>query len=266
MNLPGAGEGDAGGPKATGIATRAVEAVGISVHFSGLVALSEVDLSVAPGEILGLIGPNGAGKTTLVNVLSGFQPAQAGAVILEGKEVTRWSPDRRARAGLARTFQNIRPFRVLTAAENVEAGALAAGMSRVDTRETVGRLLALLHLTHVADWPAGVLSHGDERRLGIARALAAAPRVLLLDEPAAGLNEYEGDRLLETLWSVRDQLGCALLVIEHDMRLVMRLCERLQVLDYGKTIAIGTPEEVQKDPAVIAAYLGSGHGVNGGSS
>lgn len=234
-------------------------ATDIAVHFAGVRAVDHVDLTLHANEILGLIGPNGAGKTTLVNVLSGFQRPNTGRVIMSDRDITNWSPDRRARAGLTRTFQNIRPFKFMSVAENVEAGALASGVRRIHADEMVDRLLDLLRISHVADSEASVLSHGDERRLGIARALATSPQVLLLDEPAAGLNEVEGDELLDSLLSVRAELGCALLVIEHDMRLVMRLCERIHVLDYGKTIAIGPPEKVQADPTVIEAYLGTGH-------
>jgi branched-chain amino acid transport system ATP-binding protein len=250
------GPGPTPGPGRPSTGTRLV-ARDVHVHFAGVRAVDGVDLELAEGEILGLIGPNGAGKTTVVNALSGFQRPTAGRVELDGHDVTRWSPDRRARAGLARTFQNIRLFRSMTAAENVEAAALGAGVRRTAAVARAAEVLALFGLADRADRRADSLPYGDERRLGIARALALRPRLLMLDEPAAGLNEAESDELLHTLVRIRDELGCGLLVIEHDMRLIMRLCDRIQVLDYGRTIKIGDPEAVQRDPAVLEAYLGT---------
>jgi branched-chain amino acid transport system ATP-binding protein len=233
-----------------------LRARGVDVRFDGVHALAEVDLTLAPGEIVGLIGPNGAGKTTLINVLSGFQRPTAGAVVLDGVEVTRWAPYRRARAGIGRTFQAVRSFAGLTVRDNLLSAAYAAGRGRRAARRLADDTLALVGLTDRAGTPAGSLAYGQERWLGIARALCAGPRYLLLDEPAAGLNEQEGDELLAMLRGIRDRDGCALLVIEHDMRLIMRLCERLHVLDHGRTIAVGPPAEVSRDPLVLSAYLG----------
>jgi branched-chain amino acid transport system ATP-binding protein len=219
-----------------------LECRGLKVHFDGVKAVDGVDVALHGGEILGLIGPNGAGKTTLVNALTGFQRPTAGSVYLDDVEVTGWPPDRLARAGLARTFQAVRLFAGLTVLENVELGAMGVGLGRRDAQRWAWELLGRLGLTEIADLLAASVPHGMERRLAIVRALATRPAFLLLDEPAAGLTEVESDTLM---------------VIEHDMRVIMRLCERIQVLDHGKTISIGTSAEVQSDPAVLKAYLGT---------
>ncbi len=234
-----------------------LSARGVAVHFAGVRALDGVDLDLAQGQILGLIGPNGAGKTTLLNVLSGFQRPTSGTLRLDGEDVTGRSPVRLARAGVVRTFQNVRLFSRLTVEENVEAGASGAGASPREARRRARELLRRFGLADRADSPADGLPYGDERRLGIARALAASPRFLMLDEPAAGMNEAESDQLLDTLLAVRETDGCGMLVVEHDMRLMMRLCEGLQVLDYGQTLAVGRPEEVRRDRRVLEAYLGA---------
>jgi ABC-type branched-subunit amino acid transport system ATPase component len=233
-----------------------LEARGLEVHFGGVHAVDGVDLVVKKGEILGLIGPNGAGKTTLVNALSGFQKPSAGTVLMNGRDVTGLSPHRLARLGLARTFQSVRLFPGLTVLENVELGGVGVGMRRPAARKWARELLERLKLGNLASLYATGLPHGLERRLGIVRSLAAKPTFLMLDEPAAGLNEQESDELVGSLTLIRDDFSCALVVIEHDMRLIMRLCERIQVLDYGKTISIGTPAHVRSDPAVLTAYLG----------
>jgi branched-chain amino acid transport system ATP-binding protein len=233
-----------------------LEARGLAVHFGGVHAVDGVDLELHKGEILGLIGPNGAGKTTLVNALSGFQKLTAGRVLVNGEDVTGWSPHRLARRGLARTFQSVRLFPGLTVLENVELGGVGVGMRRPAARRAAMELLDRHGLGDKAESLATGLPHGLERRLGIVRALAAKPTFLLLDEPAAGLNERESDELVGALTLVRDDFSCALVVIEHDMRVIMRLCERIQVLDYGKTISMGTPAQVRADPVVLTAYLG----------
>jgi branched-chain amino acid transport system ATP-binding protein len=229
----------------------------VTVEFDGLTALADVDLSLEQGEILGLIGPNGAGKTTMVNVLSGFQRPTNGEVAVAGEAMTGARPDRVARKGVARTFQSVRVFPALTVRENVEAAAVASGSNRRDARGACDDLLERMGLADQATKSADALPHGDERRLGIARALATRPRFLLLDEPAAGLNEAESDELVMRIRAIRDDFGCGVLLIEHDVRLMMDVSERIQVLDYGKTIAVGTPQEVRHDPRVIAAYLGA---------
>jgi branched-chain amino acid transport system ATP-binding protein len=233
-----------------------LEATGLAVHFGGVHAVDGVDLSLRKGEILGLIGPNGAGKTTLVNALSGFQKLTAGTVRMDGNDVTGLRPNRLARRGLARTFQSVRLFPGLTVLENVELGGVGVGMRRPAARKWARELLERLELDDKAGLYGTGLPHGLERRLGIVRALATKPAFLMLDEPAAGLNEQESDELVGSLTLIRDDFSCALVVIEHDMRLIMRLCERIQVLDYGRTISIGTPAEVRRDPAVLTAYLG----------
>jgi branched-chain amino acid transport system ATP-binding protein len=233
-----------------------LEAHGIHVRFGGVMAVNGVDIALRSGEILGLIGPNGAGKTTLVNVLSGFQAPTEGDIWLNHEDVTTWTPRRRAANGLARTFQDIRLFTDLTVFENVEAGALGVGLGRKEARRMASELLDRLALGDKHDHPAASLPFGDERRLGIARALGTKPRFLLLDEPAAGLNETESDELVKTLMAIRGEFSLALLIIEHDMRVIMSLCERIQVLDYGTTIAVGSPAEVRSNPLVLTAYLG----------
>jgi branched-chain amino acid transport system ATP-binding protein len=252
-------EASAGVSQATapvGNGTDHLEARGLAVHFGGVRAVDGVDLALRKGEIVGLIGPNGAGKTTLVNALSGFQRTTAGTVLLNGKNVTGLSPHRLARRGLARTFQSVRLFPGLTVLENVELGGVGVGMRRPAARKWARELLERLKLDDKAALYGVGLPHGLERRLGIARALAAKPSFLMLDEPAAGLNEQESDELVGSLTLIRDAFSCALVVIEHDMRLIMRLCERIQVLDHGKTISIGSPAEVRRDPGVLTAYLG----------
>jgi branched-chain amino acid transport system ATP-binding protein len=243
-------------PAAAANGAELLEARGLKVHFGGVHAVDGVDLELSKGEILGLIGPNGAGKTTLVNALSGFQKPTAGRVLLNGDDVTGWSPDRLARRGLTRTFQSVRLFSGLTVLENIELGGVGVGMRRPAARRAARELLERLGLGGMADAFATGLPHGLERRLGILRALAAKPTFLLLDEPAAGLNEHESDELVGALMLIRDDFSCALVVIEHDMRVIMRLCERIQVLDYGKTISMGVPAQVRADPAVLTAYLG----------
>jgi branched-chain amino acid transport system ATP-binding protein len=231
-------------------------ATGVRVNFGGIKALDGVDLVLNRGGILGLIGPNGAGKTTLVNVLTGFQRPTDGTVVLAGVDVARWSANRIARRGVARTFQNVRLFSGLSVHENIELGALGVGSTRGRAKQRAWELLERMELTAKGGSLASSLPHGEARRVGILRALAMLPNFLLLDEPGAGLNETEVDDLVGVLRRIREDFGCGLLVIEHDMRLIMELCESIHVLDHGRTISIGNPNEVKKDPAVLAAYLG----------
>lgn len=240
----------------------AVRAENVKVHFVGVKAVDGVDLTLRSGEILGLIGPNGAGKTTLVNALTGFQPPTEGRVFLDDIEITGWAPERIGRLGLGRTFQGIRLFGELTAFENVELGALGVGVSRNEARRRATELLERMNLSDRADQKASSLPYGDERRIGLLRVLAMMPRFLMLDEPAAGMNEAESDDLRAAIASIRDEFVCGVLVIEHDMRVIMTLCERIQVLDHGKTISVGAPAEIQRDPAVIMAYLGTKRGAS----
>jgi len=219
-------------------------------------ALREVTLELRRGEILGLIGPNGAGKSTLVNVLSGFDRPSSGAVELEGRDITRWRPSRRGRAGLARTFQHSHAFRSLSVRENVEVAALGAGTPPRAARARAEELLDALGLGAGADAPADTLAQGDERRLGVARALATSPRFVLLDEPAAGLPEAELPALSAAVRSVRDDREAGVLLIDHNMGLIMEICDRIHVLDQGRTLAEGTPADIRANLDVAAAYLG----------
>jgi branched-chain amino acid transport system ATP-binding protein len=234
-----------------------LETRGVTVAFAGLVALEDVNLRLGRGEILGLIGANGAGKTTLVNVITGYQRVKAGAVNLDGRDITGLPPHKRARLGLGRTFQAGRLFSRLSVRENVEAAAVGVGMRRTAARTKAREVMEITRLSHLAEMRSGALPYGEERRVAIARALASSPRYLAVDEPAAGLNEAESERLLELIAEMREREGLGILLIEHDVGLVMRLCDRVQVLAGGRTIALGTPDEVQRDPNVIAAYLGT---------
>jgi branched-chain amino acid transport system ATP-binding protein len=233
-----------------------LRAAGVSRSFAGVQALRDVTLELHRHEVVGLIGPNGAGKSTLVNLLSGFDFPEAGSVELEGRDVTRWRPHRRGRAGLSRTFQHSRSFRGLSVRENVEVAALGAGTGPRAARHRAEGLLESLGLTAYAAAPAGSLPHGDERRLGVARALATEPRFVLMDEPAAGLPEAEVPAFAEVVRSVRDDHGAGVLLIDHNMALIMGVCDRIQVLDQGRTLAEGTPGEIRENLDVAAAYLG----------
>lgn len=234
-----------------------LRAEGVTVEFSGLRALDGVTLRLRKGEILGLIGPNGSGKTTLVNVLTGQVQPVSGTVWCESEQITDLSPRQIALRGVLRSFQTVRLFRNLTVSENVESAAIAKGASRRQARETASGLLAEFGLLHRRDDLASALSYGDERRVEIARALAAEPKYLLLDEPAAGMNEQESELLLAVLAKLPEERNLGLLIIDHDMPLIMRLCHRLQVLASGKTIGEGDVDTVRRLPAVIEAYLGT---------
>jgi branched-chain amino acid transport system ATP-binding protein len=233
-----------------------LRASGVSRSFEGIHALRDVTLELARGEVVGLIGPNGAGKSTLVNVLTGFDRPTSGTVELDGRDVTRWTPGRRGRNGLARTFQHSHAFRGLTVRENVEVAALGGGAGPAEARRRAQRLLELLGLDEQADRPAAELPHGHERRLGVARALAIEPRYVLLDEPGAGLPEAEIPELTAAVASLRDEHGAGVLLIDHNMALIMDISDRIHVLDQGRTLAEGTPDEIRANLDVAAAYLG----------
>ncbi|MDP9255160.1 MAG: ABC transporter ATP-binding protein [Actinomycetota bacterium] len=219
-------------------------------------ALDAVTLELRQHEVVGLIGPNGAGKSTLVNLMTGFDLPTSGRVELDGREITGWSPHRRARSGLARTFQHSKSFRDLTVRENIEVAALGVRAGPAEARRRADELLSLLGLTAQAETPAGSLAHGDERRLGVARALAMQPSFVLMDEPAAGLPEGEVPEFAAVVRAVRDDHGAGVLLIDHNMALIMDVCDRIHVLDQGATLAEGAPGEIRSNLDVAAAYLG----------
>ncbi len=233
-----------------------LRASSVSRSFTGVQALDGVTLELHRHEIVGLIGPNGAGKSTLVNVLTGFDQPTTGTVELEGRDVTGWSPHRRGRSGLARTFQHSRSFGGLSVRENVETAALGVGAGPREARRRGAELLGLLGLDRLANVPASSLAHGDERRLGVARSLATEPRFVLMDEPAAGLPEAEVPDFAAVVRAVRDDHGAGVLLIDHNMALIMEVCDRIHVLDQGRTLAAGTPTEIRGNLDVTAAYLG----------
>ena len=236
-----------------------LRASGISRSFEGVRALAGVTLELHRHEVVGLIGPNGAGKTTLVNIVTGFDLPTAGSVELAGDDITSWAPHRRARAGLARTYQHGRLFSELSVRENVEVAALGVGAPPREARRRADELLDLLGLEPRADDPAAVLPHGEARKLGVARALATSPRFILMDEPAAGLSEAEVPGLAEVVRTVRESREAGVLLIDHNVGLILEVCDRIQVLDEGRTLAEGTPDEIRRNIDVTAAYLGRAH-------
>jgi branched-chain amino acid transport system ATP-binding protein len=233
-----------------------LHAAALSRTYAGIRALDDVSIAVHRHEIVGLIGPNGAGKSTLVNLVSGFDLPTSGSVVLNGVDITGWPVHRRVRAGLARTFQHGHAFPALTARENVEVSALGSGVSAGAARRRADDLLDLLGIADHAGIEASSLSHGDERLLGVARALATEPKFVLLDEPAAGLNEEEIGAFADTIRLVRDERLAGVLLIDHNVPLVLGVCDRIHVLDQGITLAEGTPAEIRSHPAVAEAYLG----------
>ncbi|MCL7999720.1 ABC transporter ATP-binding protein [Brucella sp. 21LCYQ03] len=230
---------------------------GATVEFSGLRALDNVSLSLAPCEIVGLIGPNGSGKTTLINAITGQVPITSGSITLGDRTISGLRPRQIALGGISRSFQIVRLFNNMTVIENIEAAAIARGDSLRSSRLTAERLIEEFKLEAKAHDVALALNYGDKRRVEIARALASNPKFLLLDEPAAGMNDAETELLLHTLTHLPSQRGLGIMIIDHDMALIMRLCHRLHVLASGKTIAAGSGDDVRRHPEVIKAYLGS---------
>jgi branched-chain amino acid transport system ATP-binding protein len=245
---------------------------GVSVHFGGIAALTDVALTVAAGEVCGLIGPNGAGKTTLFDVVSGVRVPDHGVVRLDGREVTSWSAVRRARSGLRRTFQRVQTFGWLSVADNVLAalewrgggGGMLADLVGLparrrherERRARVDEVLELCGLAAVADQPVGSLPIGLARMAELARAIVDRPRLLLLDEPTSGLDDTEVARLGERIHEIRAEESCAVLLVEHDVSFVMGRCDRIVVLNLGEVLAVGSPQQIQNDAAVRTAYLG----------
>ena len=251
--------------------TPVLETKKLGITFGGLKAVQDFNIQIYQGELVGLIGPNGAGKTTVFNMLTGVYVPTEGTVLLNGVPLNGKKPHQFVAAGVARTFQNIRLFKQMTVIENVKTAftkdihynMLDATFrtpkfwkAEKEMTEKAMDLMAICHLEDKADVIAANLPYGQQRKLEIARALATNMKVLLLDEPAAGMNPTETAELLECINTIRDRFGVAILLIEHDMALVMNVCERIQVIDYGRTIASGLPEQIANNPKVIAAYLG----------
>ena len=235
--------------------TRGLELTGVTVRYGGVTAVRDVSLTVEPGTVLGLIGPNGAGKTSLINAVTGIVPIDAGSIALDGRRIDGIAPHRIARAGIARTYQNIRLFGALDVRTNISAGAYT--QRAVPSELVLRALLARVDLADVdLEARASAISYGDQRRLEIARALAAEPRIILLDEPAAGMNPVETTRLTSTIRTIAAS-GVGILLIEHDMTLVRAACDAVVVLNFGEVIARGTPTAIAADPHVVEAYLGT---------
>ena len=248
-----------------------LEITELSHNFGGLSAVSNFFMEVKEGELAGLIGPNGAGKTTIFNLITGLFRVNRGTIKFHGEDITRWPSHRISSLGIARTFQNIRLFKELSVLDNVRLGgyaqhaynlldAMARGknfqVEEERQRQRAYELLARFHLTSYADKPAWNLPYGEQRRVEMARALISGPKLLLLDEPAAGMNQSEAQDLIRLILEIKKEFALTIILIEHQMRVVQNLCQWVKVLDFGETIAAGPPQEIQNHPAVLEAYLG----------
>jgi branched-chain amino acid transport system ATP-binding protein len=248
-------------------ATPLLQVQGLTIRYGGVVAVSGVDLNVSEGRVHGLIGPNGAGKTSMIDALTGYQRPAEGKVLLAGRDITRMPPHRRARMRLARTFQSVELFDDLTVDENLLVASERAGIRHAfrdvflpahdPDRRAVDWAISVAGLASIVDRYPREISHGQRKLVGVGRALAQDPRLVLLDEPAAGLDTNESVELGSRLRSLPDEHGVTVLLVDHDMGLVLGVCDQIMVLDFGRTIAEGSPEEIRKDPRVLEAYLGS---------
>jgi ABC-type branched-subunit amino acid transport system ATPase component len=245
-------------PRETQPCPDSLEAVDVSKSFGGIHALQSVSLHLMPGQILGLIGPNGSGKTTLLNLISGLLSPSSGKIAVAGRDITGLPPHKIAHMGIGRTFQTIRLFANLTVLENVQVAASTTGQTPASS-SWYHRARDVLHrvgISHLAGQLAGTLPYGAQRRVEIARALALEPRYLLVDEPAAGMNEEEANELKERFKAIRQEAGCGMLVVDHDLHFIMQLCDQVVVLNEGRKISQGSPQSVYNDPSVVEAYLG----------
>jgi branched-chain amino acid transport system ATP-binding protein len=255
--------------------TALLQVEGLTKHFGGITALTDYDINIHPGELVGLIGPNGAGKTTVFNLLSGVLKPTSGRILFKGYDITSFRPDQNATLGIARTFQNIRLFHELSVRDNIKVAFhmhMGKGFwktlfhtpgfrsSEKQMDQKVQEFLALLGLQDVQDKLAKNLPYGLQRRVEIARAMATSPQLLLLDEPAAGMNPHESEQLIGVIRDIHDNYHLTIFLVEHDMKVVMALCQRIQVIDRGNTLIVGSPREIRNHPEVIEAYLGKPKG------